>query len=150
MDVHSPFERVPFGDVLPGQIVAVEAEQKTTVAIATLVGGRQVGFLLLEGISAGRIKYLFSGTVLRFKDPVLLALRYESNSLSWSKPAGDILVAVSGEETYFMFEDHGRYHAMNVKTGVMSNPPAEPLYIGKWAIQSELQAELVLESQPKT
>lgn len=146
MDVYSPFEPVSFADVIPGEFVALEAEKKAVVALSVLVDGRDVGFLLLEGPNVGRVKYVFDGTVLRFKSPIHLALHYRSDAFGWVMPEVKIVAAVYGDDTYFIFIDHGVHMAANIKTGVLAKAPKNPCYVNDWAIRSDMQTEPVLQS----
>lgn len=138
MDFYDPYEVVAIGDVKPGQLVQTEINGEIVLALAMQFPNGDIGYLTFEGKRAGSIQYPLAKTLRRFKEKVYIELpRRNASWNGYTKPAGPVVAAIDGEDLYLVFDHIVQPAAINVVTGVIEQPPSNPLYIKNWGIWSE-------------
>jgi hypothetical protein len=125
----------PWKEHAPGKLVLIPQGNGYAYGLAVLWERGQEGFLILDGDHAGQLEGGYQDGAFAYEGQPELCLSKQSSDWHYvGPPQAPLVVAIAGNQSYFVFKLNNEYFAVDAATGAGSMAPRFARFTHVWSI----------------
>jgi hypothetical protein len=138
----------PWTEHAPGKLALIPQGNGYAYGLAVLWERGDVGFVILDGDRAGELDGAYQDGAFAYEGQAELCLSKQSSDWHYvGPPKAPIVVAIAGNQSYFIFKLNNEYFAVDAATGTASRAPRFARFTHVWSIRETGEDKPFIQSR---